>query len=112
MDRDRLSIALKRVSLATSENSRTVTLSAEEKVGITLSAASAEVGDAVERVEAAYTGKPVSVRFNAQYAQDFLDASAGGDIALELRDERSAVVFRQLDEKDGAYMCVIMPVQA
>lgn len=111
VDRDRLSIAVKRVALATTESSRTVKLSVD-KGGITLSAASQDVGDAVERVEAPYTGEDIGVRINAQYAQDFLDATAPGDVAIEMRDETSAVVFRQVDEKDGAYMCVIMPVQA
>lgn len=111
VDRDVLALAVKRVALATTENSRTVKLSVD-KDGITLSAASQDVGDALERVEVPYTGGAISVRINAQYAQDFLDATAPGEVALEMRDESSAVVFRQVDEKDGAYMCVVMPVQA
>jgi DNA polymerase III subunit beta len=110
VDRDRLSLAVKRVALANSDTSRTVKLSVDDK-GITVAASSAEVGDAVERVEVPYTGAPVAVSINAQFAQDFLDATSPGEVALELRDERSAVVFKQVDEKADAYQCVIMPVQ-
>jgi DNA polymerase-3 subunit beta len=110
VDRDKLALAVKRVALANSETSRTVKISVDGK-GITVAASSAEVGDAVERVEVPYAGGAVDVRINAQFALDFLDATAPGEVALELRDERSAVVFKQVDEKDNAYQCVVMPVQ-
>lgn len=111
VERDEMIEALRRVSLATSDNLRAVTFNVE-KSGVRLVGSSSEVGEAVEHVDGKTSKvvEPVSIRLPAQYVLDFLDAAEPGKVAIELRDSMSAAILRQLDESETRYHCVVMPV--
>ena len=109
VNRERFALAIKRVQLATTETSRNVVFTIDGGA-VLVSAASQEVGDASERVEAPYDGPKTTVRLNAQYVLDFLEAADGTEIAIEVKDDVSPVLLRQVDETATDYLNVVMPV--
>jgi DNA polymerase-3 subunit beta len=109
VERDDLAQALRRVSLATTDGTRSVLFNVE-KGGVRLTASSADVGEAVEHVDGSVKGGAVTVRLPSSPVLDFLSAAEAGKIAIELRDGTSAAILRQLDESDTNYRCVVMPI--
>lgn len=102
VDRLRLAAALRRVGLVSETNYACYL--AFEGTMLTLSAASAEVGDATEQVAVAYDGPPIKVCCNWQYVLDFLDAASGQTVTLELKDDKSPMLLT-----DGpSHIAVIM----
>lgn len=109
VERDDLIEALRRVSLATTDNTRSVVFNVE-KGGVRLTAESSDVGEAVEHVDGAMKGGAVSVRLPSASVLDFLSAAEPGKVAIEMKDANSAAVLRQLDERDASYRVVVMPI--
>ncbi len=81
-----------------------------DRKGISLTAASADVGEAVERVDGTVKGSAVSVRLSSQAVLDFLDAADPGKVVIELKDATTAALLRQVDERETTYRCVVMPI--
>lgn len=71
-DAEEMRNAIRRVALMADERTRSVriTIKANE---IEIGAQSSEEGEAQERVSADYSGEEVSIGFNSQYLQDFLN---------------------------------------
>ena len=108
-ERDRITSAIKRVALLSSERSRAVKLQiASNRVDITSS--SAEVGEATETLAIEYTGDDVEICFNAQYVLDFLSVADSDNVQLHLKDETSQAVMKPVDS-DCDYTYVIMPMR-
>jgi DNA polymerase-3 subunit beta len=107
--RDALALAVRRVSLLSSERSRAVRL-ALAKGQIELSASSPELGEAREAVALDYSGEPVEIGFNAQYLQDFLAAVGSERVSVELKDAESQGIFAPEDAGDE-YRYVVMPMR-
>jgi DNA polymerase-3 subunit beta len=101
--------ALRRVSLATTGNTRPVSFDVQ-KNGVKLVAASADVAEAVEHVDGAVKGGSVKVSLDSAAVLDFLDAAEPGKIVIELKDATTAALLRQVDERDTTYRCVVMPI--
>lgn len=108
VDRDVLLGVTRRVALAASDGSRSVSITVD-KGTLFMSAASTEIGDATEQIEVTYDGVTATVRLSAQYMMDFLDAAEPGPVVIEMRDGLSAVLLRQ---ESGAtlYRYVLMPI--
>lgn len=110
VDRDRLSLAVRRVALVSSQASQGARFTFAPG-SLTVSANSPEFGDAVERIATAYEGPSLGVGFSARYVLDFLEACVPGDVALEIKDEHTIGIFRQLGQGPTAYFCAIAPMQ-
>ena len=70
--------AIRRVALMADERTRSVRLTIKPNE-IEIGAQSSEEGEAQERVSAEYAGEEVSIGFNSQYLQDFLNIVSAGD---------------------------------
>ncbi|MGQ0736369.1 MAG: DNA polymerase III subunit beta [Acidobacteriota bacterium] len=109
-ERDRLTSALRRVAILSNERSRAVKFVIEPgKVDVTSS--SAEFGEAREPLAVDYTGEGLTICFNAQYLQDFLNVVACDVVALELKDDVSQAVMRPVGVEGYDYTYVIMPMR-
>ena len=109
-ERDRLTSAVKRVALLSSERSRAVKFQIDAgKVEITSS--SPEVGEASEVLSVEYEGEPLGICFNAQYLLDFLAVVDADSVGLEFKDELSQAVLSPVASEGYTYTYVIMPMR-
>jgi DNA polymerase-3 subunit beta len=106
IERATLSAAIKRVGLVSEQNQAAYFDFAEGSVDI--SAASAEVGSADERVPIGYTGEPLKVCCSWRYLLDFLDAASGQIVTLELKDDKRPILLTDGDD----HIAVIMLMRA
>lgn len=108
LDRSEFLKALKRVSILSSEKTRSVKFIIN-KDGMTLISVSPEVGEAKETVPLDYSGEPIELGFNARYLMDVLEVITGERVQIGLIDELSPAVLRP--EGDEIYLSVIMPMR-
>lgn len=109
-ERDRLTSAIKRVALLSSERSRAVKFQiGDGKIDIVSS--SPEVGEAKETVPVEYAGEALEICFNAQYVLDFLGVAETDHVQLEFKDEMSQAVMRPVGGDGCDYTYVIMPMR-
>lgn len=106
--KDELLSALKRVSILSSEKTRSVKLNIENGV-MTLVSISPEFGEAKEAIKLDYAGEPAELGFNARYLMDVLEAITQEKVQIGLIDELSPAVIKPDD--DEVYMSVIMPMR-
>jgi len=104
---------------------------------IEIGAQSSEEGEANEKVTAEYTGEEVSVGFNAQYLQDFLNVVGAGEaeasemteketdgetvrvkesgnrlkIAFEFKDGNAQTQMNIAGDKNYDYKYIVMPLR-
>jgi DNA polymerase-3 subunit beta len=81
-DADEMKHAIRRVALMADERTRSVKLTIRENE-IEIAAQSSEEGEASERVAAEYLGGEVSIGFNYQYLQEFLNVVSAGSESAE-----------------------------
>lgn len=111
IDKDVLSMAIRRVALLADQRSRAVRLKLSNGQ-MEISSSSGEFGEAQEVLEVEYNGDPMQVGFNYEYLLDFLSVSDdGGKVRLELKDEQSAGQMRSGEEKAFRYRYVVMPMR-
>ncbi|MEM7009309.1 MAG: DNA polymerase III subunit beta, partial [Thermodesulfobacteriota bacterium] len=106
--KDELLSALKRVSILSSEKTRSVKLNIENNE-MTLVSVSPEFGEAKESLALEYSGEPAELGFNARYLMDVLEAITQEKVQIGLIDELSPAVIKPDDEE--VYMSVIMPMR-
>jgi len=82
-----------------------------EKGEIKISASSTEAGESEDSLEAAYTGDPLTIGFNAQYLVEFLKAAGTSEVRLELKDPQSAGQLRPAEGDDYKYRYIVMPMR-
>ena len=108
LDRDNFLSALKRVSILSSEKTRSVKFNIDTQ-GLTLVSVSPEIGEAKETVSLEYSGDPVELGFNARYLMDVLEAISEDTVEIGLIDELSPAVIKPKGEE--VYLSVIMPMR-
>jgi DNA polymerase-3 subunit beta len=109
-ERDRLTQAVRRVSILSNERSRAVKFVVDNgKVEVTSS--SPEFGEAREPIPVEYSGPALTICFNAQYVLDFLGVVETDVVALELKDEVSQAVMKPVGADGYDYTYVIMPMR-
>ena len=111
-ERDRLTSAIKRVALLSSERSRAVKFRISTNT-VDITSSSPEVGEATETLAVDYAGDGVEICFNAQYVLDFLGAVNSDNVQLDFKDEMSQAVMRPVGDDDTGcvYTYVIMPMR-
>ncbi|MBI5014725.1 MAG: DNA polymerase III subunit beta [Deltaproteobacteria bacterium] len=100
--------ALRRVSLLSDEETRTVVMEATED-SVVLTSDNPRFGDAREELEVEYRQSPVRIAFNAGYFLEILRVMDGEDISLGITDGLAPCVVR--DAQDARYLSVIMPMR-
>lgn len=100
--------ALRRATMVADAKSRKVTLALSAD-GLTVAAASADVGDADERVALAYDGPEMTVACNVGYVADFLGAVGTERVLMQLNAPNQAIGFRAVGG-DVDYDYLVMPV--
>lgn len=110
LDRELFAMAIRRVSLLSSERSRAVKL-ALQSGRLEIHASAPELGEAHESLPAEYQGDPVEIGFNAQYVLDFLGAVGNDSVMLDLKDAESQGLFRPKGEDEMEYRYVVMPMR-
>lgn len=108
IERAALAIALKRAGMVADATTRKVALGFGAG-GISVSVASAAIGEANESVDAAYGGDDAVVGVNVDYTLDFLDAASTEQVEAEPRTSRDPIAWRAVDG-DVDYRYVLMPV--
>ena len=108
-DRDRLTSAIKRVALLSSERSRVVKFRISKDT-VEVTSSSPEVGEAKEALAVEYSGDELQICFNAQYILDFLGVVDTESVVLKVKDEMSQAVM-QPATADADYTYVIMPMR-
>jgi DNA polymerase III subunit beta len=101
--------SLRRVALLASEQTHAVCL-ALDSGRLTLTTSGGDTGEALETLDAAYTGEPLRIGFNASFLLDMLGVVKTGDVEIALKDAESAAEFRPTD-KTYAYRYVVMPMR-
>ena len=109
-ERDRLTSAIKRVALLSSERSRAVKLQIDAGK-VEISSNSPELGEASEVLSVEYEDTATAICFNAQYLIDFLAVAGTETVALEFKDEMSQAVFSPITTEVCDYTYVIMPMR-
>ena len=108
LDRGAFIAALKRAALVARPEANRVVLHLADTV-LTLSAESAELGQAHEEIAAEVEGEPPDIAFNARYLIDGLEQMAGGQIKLGLTGQLSPALLTSPTEQD--YLYIVMPMQ-
>jgi DNA polymerase-3 subunit beta len=77
--------------------------------GIKISSSNPELGDAMEELDVAYSGDPISVRFNARYLLDVLSVAETERVEMKFKDELSPSII--VPENSDSFLAVIMPMR-
>jgi DNA polymerase-3 subunit beta len=106
---DELLQALRRVSILSSERYKGIKMDFDSNK-VSVSANNPDLGEAVEELEVEYSGKAITIGFNARYLIDVLNILGGdGDVHIELKDELSPSIIRKAG--DAGYLYVLMPMR-
>lgn len=108
LNRDQFLSALKRVSIFSSEKTKSIKLSFSEN-SLLLSSVSPDVGEAKESLPIKFEDSKIDIGFNARYLIDILESVEEQDVNMEITDELSPTVVTPMDRKD--YKCVVMPMR-
>ena len=109
-ERDRLTSAVKRVSILSNDRSRAVKFNVQAGK-VEISSESPDFGEAHEQVVVDYGGPGLQICFNAQYVADFLAVVETDHVQLEVKDEVSQAVMRPVASDGYEYTYVIMPMR-
>lgn len=135
-DAEEMKTAIRRVSLMADERTRSVRMTIRPNE-IEIGAQSSEEGEANEKVAADYNGEEVSVGFNSQYLQDFLNVVGSGEteasetteketngetvrvkeggnrlrIAFEFKDGNGQTQMNIAGDKNYDYKYIVMPLR-
>jgi DNA polymerase III subunit beta len=94
--------SLRRVALLASEQTHAVCL-ALDSGRLMLTTSGGDTGEASEALDAAYTGEPLRVGFNASFLLDMLAVVKTGEVEMAFKDGESAVEFRPVDQSQWHY---------
>lgn len=110
--REELLGAVRRIALLSGDRMKAVTLSFREGA-ITVSSESQDVGEGDQEIAASYADEPVSLRLNARYVEQFLEAVESKDVVLAVKDEQSQCQCRPAEPLSGVrgYLYVVMPLR-
>jgi len=106
IERESLLMALRRVSLVTTDKSNATKLTFG-KNKLTILTTTPDVGEAKETLPIKYSGKELSVAFNPEYMMDPLKTLANDEVAIEFTDELSPGVIKC----DLPFLYVLMPMR-
>lgn len=106
VNKDGFLASLKRISLMSTDKSKSVAFSLMPGA-LQLSSSSLELGEAKEELSVDYEGPGLNISFNSRYLIDVLSTIDGENVLLELRDQQSPGVIRSADAAN--HTNVVMP---
>ena len=108
VDAKAFAAAVDRVSTISTERSRAVKLAIDGQT-MTLSATSAEQGNATEEMEVGFDGGSLEIGFNARYLMDVTQNLTGDGTRLSMTDASSPTLIRDGSDESAVY--VLMPMR-
>ena len=108
LDRESFLATLKRISLMSSDKSRSVTLDVHDGQ-LELSSQSPDLGDAKEEMNVDYHGENLKIGFNSRYLIDAVASIEGEKVLLEFRGKQNPGVIRSSD--GTKHTSVVMPMR-
>jgi len=108
MDRNQFMDAFKRVSLLVEKKSRKIYFAIEQD-HVTIYSEESDIGAARETIPCEYNGEPVKMALNFLYIMHPVRVMKTEKLAVELQDEKNAIVLRPEPEQD--YFHIVMPMQ-
>jgi DNA polymerase-3 subunit beta len=108
IDREEFLSSLKRVSLMSSDKSRSVTFCLNPGV-LQLTSQSPELGDAKEELNVDYDGEQIKIGFNSRYLIDAVSTIEGDKVILEIKGKQNPGVIRSGDGRN--HTSVVMPMR-
>lgn len=108
LNRDELLAALKRISLMSSDKSRSVTFSLTPGL-LQVSSQSPELGDAKEELAVSYEGEELKLGFNSRYLIDAISTIESENVLLEIRGKQNPGVIRATSGPN--HTSVVMPMR-
>lgn len=107
LDRDSFLASLKRISLMSSDKSRSLTFALSQGI-LQLSSQSPELGDAKEEIGVDYEGEELKIGFNSKYLIDAVSSMEGDKVFFEIRGKQNPGVIRS---EKGTHISVVMPMR-
>ena len=110
--REELLGAVRRIALLSGDRMKAVSL-AFQKDTLVVSSESQEVGDGSQEITIAYDSVAVTLRLNARYLEQFLEAAETKDVHLFVKDEQAQCQGRPAEPLGGirSYLYVVMPMR-
>jgi DNA polymerase-3 subunit beta len=110
--REELLGAVRRIALLSGDRMKAVSL-AFQKDALIVSSESQEVGDGSQEIVIAYDNAAVTLRLNARYLEQFLEAAETKDVHLFVKDEQAQCQGRPAEPLGGirSYLYVVMPMR-
>lgn len=108
INRALLSLALKRVSLLSDQETHSVVLESDGRA-VVLSSMNPQMGDAREEIELAEPGEPLKMAFNSTYFLDALRVMDGDVVEISVTDPLAPCILRT--PADPGFLCVVMPMR-
>ncbi len=108
IERSGFTQSLRRISILSDEKTKGVKFEFE-KGSLTVSTTNPGLGEAKEQIDIDYSGKEITVGFNARYILDFLNVMTEDEVIMHVTDELSAVLIRDGDRDD--FTAVVMPMR-
>ncbi|MCG8566318.1 MAG: DNA polymerase III subunit beta [Desulfobacterales bacterium] len=105
MDRGIFSTLMRRVSILTSEDYKSVVLNfLDNELVVTIT--NPEIGESKERLMIGFSGEEIKSAFNPKYFQDALNLFGESTVVLNIKDSKSPCIIKGLE--DDKLVCVIM----
>ena len=108
VEREEFLSALRRVSILSSEKTKSVRITISNGV-MTLLSVSPEIGEAKEEVPVKYSGEDIELGFNARYIMDVLEVISEQTVEIAITDELSPAVIKPVGI--DSFISVIMPMR-
>ncbi len=105
MDRTMFSTLMKRVSILTSDDYKSVVLNFKENE-LVVTITNPEIGESTERMMIAYSGEEIKSAFNPKYFMDALSVFNDSIVVLNIKDSKSPCIIKGFN--DDNLICVIM----
>ena len=104
--------AVRRIALLSGERMKAVSLAFKENA-LVVSSESQDVGDGDQEIAAVYGDAPVTLRLNARYLEQFLEAAETKEVHLLVKDEQAQCQGRPAEALPGIrnYLYVVMPMR-
>ncbi|MEH0022189.1 MAG: DNA polymerase III subunit beta [Desulfobacter sp.] len=105
VDRTLFSTLMRRVSILTSDDYKSVILNFVENE-LTVTITNPEIGESKERLMVGFSGEEIKSAFNPRYFMDALNLFENTIVALNIKDSKSPCIIKGID--DDNLICVIM----
>jgi DNA polymerase-3 subunit beta len=105
MDRTMLLIVMKRISILSSDDYKSVMFNFKENQ-LVVTITNPEIGESKEEITIGYGGEPFESAFNPRYFIDALNAVDSSTVVLNIKGAKNPCIIKGLD--DEKLVCAIM----